>query len=126
MGIGTAFRQGASSIIRTFTNEFKPCTFKSISKSSEYDPETGEYSEVFEEYTIPIAFSNISDEAPYPSGFKSNHKIVYISGNDLPVTPKRGDQIIDWNGVKHIIDDSVSTDMYNALYTAVVMQDNEG
>ena len=125
MSIGAAFKQGASAIIGTFTSEFKKCTYRSLSAASAYDPETGEYSDEFIDYDIPVAFTSIDDEAPYPSDYRASHEKAYISGNDLPVRPKRGDKIIKWDGSSMLVDENVTTDMYGALYTVYVMMENK-
>jgi len=126
MSIGSAFKQGASTIISTFASEFKKCTYRSLNADSAYNPETGEYSGSYTEYDIPIAFIGINDEAPYPSDYRASHEKAYISGNDLPVRPKRGDKIIKWDGSSLLVDEEVKTDMYGALYTVYVMMENKG
>jgi hypothetical protein len=126
MSLSDAFRQASSSIIGTFSSEFKKCTFRSLDALSTYDTELGVYSDSFIDYQVNMAFSKISDDADVSVAYRNTHKTVYISGKDLEIRPKKGDQIIDWNGQKYIIDGEVKSDMYNALFTITVMQDNEG
>jgi len=124
MGFSEIFGGASSAIVRLFSKELGACTFRHRSDSSFYVADTGEVQSNFVDYhPVFITLDDIKDLNDVPIGITKEHSVAYISGNDLPVVPNKGDSIVDQVSNTYSID-GVTTDQYHALYTVYIKRSN--
>jgi hypothetical protein len=118
-------RDRSREIIKKFADHVGVSIYKRRKSGNFYDPVTGIYMPVFDNYPVLIAYDVYSD-TKFP-GLKAENGMVvgYVSGQDLDFEPTRDDLIENFDGITFTVFD-YTVDMYKYVYTISLKAVNEG